>query len=177
MGKSVYIAIFKGSRTKLNLKRYFSNDNLISRPTTLCFPTIYPGSWFLGYDYLNLIKKITNLSNFQGSDSVTKWAMLKNSLSYLCERVLRDVISRSGNGVRFEIAHCLPPANAELADKLTTGLSKVPDRLEWLVRNQNYALIQCSFSYHKRCYRMIAIRRRKRQAQLKARFLIPSAWV
>lgn len=105
------------------------------------------------------------------------WVVLTNSLNYLCERVLRDALSRSKNWICFEIAHCSPPAKAELADKLTTGLSKVPDRLEWLVRNQNYALIQCSFSYHKRCHRMIAIRRRKRQAQLKASFLIPSACV
>lgn len=95
--------------------------------------------------------------------------MLNNSLNYLCKRV-RNVFLRSRNQA------CLLP---ELSYPVSTptGLSEVPDWLEWLVRNQKYALIQCSFSYHKRCYRMIATRKRKRQAQLKARFLIPFARV
>lgn len=102
-------------------------------------------------------------------------SLLNNSLNYLC-KVVPCVFFRSENQICFEIAQSLLLPKLSCGISTPTGLSKVPDWLEWLVRNQKYALIQCSFSYHKRCYRMIAIRRRKRQAQLKAKFLIPFAW-
>lgn len=108
--------------------------------------------------------------DFQDFHPITKWTVSTVSLTDIHRLSPGDFLwlpepGRLCKGFFFFFFASCQGLNRLI--RTPSSLRKVPERLEWLVRNQNYALILCSFSYHKRYCRTIGIRRRKRQAQLK----------